>query len=226
MGQDDPINRRRFFREGLQRLMGHAEKVAAPVARFAKEMEKLAGPEGGQDPSQLAVPSSPAPISPAPASRPVTLPLVLRPPGALPEADFLSACTRCGECVAACPAQCITVDSSPGGRGAGAPHIIAEARACVMCDALACMHVCPTDALQVVPKLAIRMGKAVWGEGKCVRGDGQECRVCLETCPLGEAAISLTIDNRIEVYDACTGCGQCQHACPTTPRAIVVVPKP
>ena len=29
--------------------------------------------------------------------------IALRPPGALPEKDFLAACTRCGQCVQACP---------------------------------------------------------------------------------------------------------------------------
>ena len=29
--------------------------------------------------------------------------VALRPPGALPEKDFLAACTRCGQCVQACP---------------------------------------------------------------------------------------------------------------------------
>jgi ferredoxin-type protein NapG len=218
MPAEDQFDRRRFFREGLRRLIGHAEKAAEPIARFAKEMEKL---ETASTP-----PASSASVGAKSASgkRPVTLPLVLRPPGALQEEEYLSACTRCGECIAACPAQCITVDHSAGGLGKGAPHILAEAQPCVLCDSLACMHVCPTGALQVVPRLAIRMGKAVWGEGKCVRGDGEECRVCLETCPLGEAAISLSAEGRIEVHDACTGCGQCQYACPTTPRAIVVVP--
>ncbi|MCP4041391.1 MAG: ferredoxin-type protein NapG, partial [Gammaproteobacteria bacterium] len=31
--------------------------------------------------------------------------LAIRPPGALPEEDFLAACTRCGLCVRDCPYQ-------------------------------------------------------------------------------------------------------------------------
>jgi ferredoxin-type protein NapG len=151
----------------------------------------------------------------------VTLPLVLRPPGALPEDEFLSACSRCGKCVEACPAECIVLTPDAGG---GAPHIIAEKKACVVCDSLACMNVCPTGALQIVPRFAIRMGRAVWGEGKCLRGDGQDCRICVDACPMGTAALDISEVGKVEVKEACTGCGTCQYVCPTTPRAIVVVP--
>ena len=37
----------------------------------------------------------------------------LRPPGALGEADFLAACTRCGQCVAACPFDTLTLIPKP-----------------------------------------------------------------------------------------------------------------
>lgn len=217
MKDDDPIDRRRFFREGLRQLFGRVEKAAEPVARFAAEFAKLDAPGPG---SPVPTPA-PTPTGP----RPVTLPLVLRPPGAMREEQFLSVCSRCGECARVCPAECIVLDATAGGMGSGAPHIIAERKPCVMCDDLACMNVCPTGALQLLPRFEIRMGKAVWGEGKCVRGNGEDCRICLDICPMGTAALELDLaENRIEVKDGCTGCGQCQHACPTTPRAIVVVP--
>lgn len=214
---DDPrMDRRRFFREGLRGLFGKVEKATEPVQRFARELGKLDPPV----PSPAPTPQAPNASAPGPA-RPVTLALPLRPPGALPEADFLAACTKCGECLKACPAQCIVTDESVGG---GFPAIVAERKPCVVCDSLACMEVCPTGALQVVPRFAIRMGKAVWGEGKCLRGDGDDCRLCLDVCPMGTAAIDVSAEGGIAVKDACTGCGQCQHVCPTTPRAIVVVP--
>lgn len=210
MSDEKPMDRRRFFREGLRHLFGQVEKAAAPVQRFAEEFAKLDQPA-----------NQPTPAEPKPAPRPVTLPLVLRPPGAVPEASFLSTCSRCGDCVKACPAQCIVIDPNVGG---GAPHIMAERAPCTVCEELACMNACPTGALQLVPRFAINMGKAVWGEGKCVRGDGDECTKCLDICPMGSAAIDLNEQGQVVVHQSCVGCGQCQYVCPTTPRAIVVVP--
>lgn len=51
----------------------------------------------------------------------------LRPPGALAEPAFLDACTRCGDCIRACPAQCITVRGDEG--PASFPHIVPPALA-------------------------------------------------------------------------------------------------
>lgn len=204
MKDDEQIDRRRFFREGLRQLFKPVEKAAAPVERFAREFAKLDRP--------------PEPAAPA---RPITLPLVLRPPGAVGEKDFLSACSRCGKCAEACPAECIVLAPDVG---SGAPHIIAEKKACVVCDSLACMNICPTGALQIVPRFAIHMGRAVWGEGKCLRGDGQDCRICVDACPMGTAALDISPMGGVDVKEACIGCGTCQHVCPTTPRAIVVVP--
>lgn len=213
VSEDDPrVNRRRFFREGLRQLLGKVEQAAEPVARFAKEFEKLE--QMGSPPAASTPPSSPA--------RPVTLPLVLRPPGALNEPDFLSTCSRCAKCVDACPVSCIVLDPTAAG---GAPHIVAERKACIVCDELSCMNVCPTGALQLLPRVLINMGRAVWGEGKCLRSDGQDCRICVDACPMGTAALAIEEDGRVEVREACTGCGTCQHVCPTTPRAIVIVPR-
>ena len=42
----------------------------------------------------------------------------------------------------------------------------------------------------------------------------------------GEVAALELLDGRINVKeDGCTGCGVCQHDCPTMPRSITVIPK-
>src|SRR6476620_7249695 len=114
---DRPIDRRRFFRQGLRELLKPLVNAAAPIERVLAELEAL--DIGGKSHS----PTSPAPL-PAPtptpsASRTFPLKLILRPPGARDEPVFTETCVRSGECVAACPAQAIKVDPT-GMRGGGA----------------------------------------------------------------------------------------------------------
>jgi ferredoxin-type protein NapG len=228
MSKDDsPLDRRRFFRAGLGRLLGHVEKAAEPVERIAREFAKLESPAppAAAPPPTPTPPAAPEPLSDhrgVRAARPITLPLILRPPGALPEADYLAACTRCGECIKACPVSAILADPE---MASGAPYILAERRACAVCESLACMSSCPTGALQVVPRFSIAMGRAHWGEGKCLRSAGEDCQICVDACPMGTAAIEVNAEGLVQVNSACIGCGVCQEVCPTSPRAIVVVPR-
>ena len=70
----------------------------------------------------------------------------LRPPGALPESDFLAACTRCFKCSNACPNACIKFSGLEGGlENAFTPYIQARDRACILCGE--CAKACPTGAL-------------------------------------------------------------------------------
>lgn len=72
----------------------------------------------------------------------------IRPPGAIPEAHFLAACIKCGQCVQVCPVQAITLADVDDGFGLGVPYIDARAQACdFSCDAMQCVLACPTGAL-------------------------------------------------------------------------------
>jgi len=72
----------------------------------------------------------------------------LRPPGALDEPAFLSACIKCGQCVQVCPVQAIELADLDEGFGVGVPFIDAREQACdFSCDALSCILACPTGAL-------------------------------------------------------------------------------
>ncbi len=72
----------------------------------------------------------------------------LRPPGALDEPAFLSACIKCGQCVQVCPVQAIELADMEDGFGVGVPFIDARKQACdFSCDALSCILACPTGAL-------------------------------------------------------------------------------
>ena len=149
--------------------------------------------------------------------------LLLRPPGALPEATFLEKCHRCGNCVKNCPANAIFALQSSDPDLANTPYIDPDEQPCVICDSLACMYVCPSGALEPVYAEDIKMGLAVFTAETCLRTRDVECSYCVDTCPIGEDAIRLTGDGVVEVVKSgCTGCGVCQYACPTAPKSIVV----
>lgn len=210
-----PHDRRRFFRTGLSRML-------RPLADYLEE--KLPEPLRN---SIHTTGTGDAAGSSLPSFR-----TVLRPPGAARrEREFLGQCLRSGACADVCPARAIRLMDTGDPELKGTPYIDADAQACVVCDELACMKACPSGALTLVGRLEIRIGLAVVDHDICVRSRGEDCRVCIEKCPIGTAAIRLDADGRINVIDpamtgeGCTGCGVCQQQCPTRPeRAIRVSP--
>ncbi len=72
----------------------------------------------------------------------------LRPPGSLPEHEFLASCIKCGQCVQVCPVNAISLADIVDGYGVGTPYIDARAQSCdFSCDGLQCVLACPTGAL-------------------------------------------------------------------------------
>lgn len=206
MDSNKPVNRRRFFREGLRELLKPLAGAMEPLEQVAHQLGRL----------EDAVPLPPPPPGPDGPW--------LRPPGALDERAFRDTCSRCGTCVSVCPAQCIKIDHS-GKKGNGAPYIEPDIMPCVVCDGLVCMRDCPSGALVPTALGLINMGTAVWNEYTCVRSRGEDCKICVDQCPIGSVAIQLR-ENQIRVIEnGCTGCGVCQNYCPTSPKSIVVVPK-
>ncbi len=164
-------------------------------------------------------------IDPFPIDEPTSI--IFRPPGALPESDFLDKCLRCGNCVKNCPANAIQPLQSRDTILRNTPYIDPDEQPCVICDSLACMHVCPSGALQPVFAEDIRIGLAVFDVESCLRSKSVECSYCVDTCPIGEDAIKFSQEGIVEVLDSgCTGCGVCQYACPTDPKSIVIMPLP
>lgn len=164
----------------------------------------------------------------------------LRPPGALSEANFLAACSRCGLCVRACPYDTLRLADFGAPVAAGTPYFTAREVPCEMCEEIPCLKACPTGALD--PALTdiaqARMGLAVLiDHDTCLNFLGLRCDVCYRVCPAIDRAITLENQHnpRSDRHalllptvhaDACTGCGKCERACVLPKPAIKVLPRP
>lgn len=87
----------------------------------------------------------------------------LRPPGAINENAFASACVRCGQCVQACPYDTLKLATLASGLSAGTPYFVARDIPCEMCEDIPCAKVCPSGALdrEIESIDDARMGLAV-----------------------------------------------------------------
>jgi len=156
-------------------------------------------------------------------------PLALRPPGALIGHEFLSACIRCGQCVEACPYDTLRLLDITSGLHAGTPSFTAQTNPCWLCqghDSLKCIDACPTNALSPVDDpMDVRIGLAVIDESICYAYNGTMCRACWHACPYPDQALVYDELLRPTVNaDVCTGCGLCEHGCPTETASIVIEP--
>lgn len=149
----------------------------------------------------------------------------LRPPGAVPEAEFLRRCIRCNKCAQVCPYGSIVMAHVDAGLDYGTPVIRARSVPCYLC--MKCPPVCPSGALEnaLTEKRAVRMGVAVIDESRCLPYAGIICRACFEHCPMYREAITLRDEMYPEVHaDSCVGCGICEYYCPAEEVAITVRP--
>ena len=143
--------------------------------------------------------------------------IVQRPPHAVPESEFLAGCTRCDDCIEACPPNAIFRAPDSAGLLAGTPIIDASSQPCLMCDDTPCVPACKAGVLRFDAPIA--MGLAVIDEEKCIAFQGEECTICVDHCPV-ENALTLTAGKPEIHADSCTGCGVCLYVCPAPQNAI------
>lgn len=165
--------------------------------------------------------------------------VALRPPGALAEEEFLGACVHCGQCVADCPYDTLSLSRFGSSVAAGTPFFIARNMPCEMCDDIPCAAACPTGALskELTDIDDARMGVAVLvGQDTCLNTLGLRCDVCYRVCPVIDEAIRLDRqhDERSGAHakfiptvdpEHCTGCGKCESACVLPKASIRVLPR-
>lgn len=147
-----------------------------------------------------------------------------RPPGALPEAGFLAACTRCGYCIEACPVGAVIPAPAAAGLAGGTPILEPAVQPCIACEGMFCAGVCPTGALALPPDgwATERIGDLALDTARCIVFQGIECGVCARACPVGPAALDLDAGGRPVILGGCVGCGVCVRACVTSPSSLVL----
>ena len=162
----------------------------------------------------------------------------LRPPGALDEEDFLSACVRCGLCVNDCPYPTLSLATIGDQVTIGTPFFVAREAACEMCEDIPCVKACPTGALdhELTDIDDARMGlAAVVDQEECIAFQGLRCEVCFNVCPVRGEAITVEMEHidrtgkhsrfiPVVHSDSCTGCGKCEEACILEEAAVKVLP--
>ena len=129
---------------------------------------------------------------------------LVRPPGSLPENQFLSRCIKCGQCMRICPTNVI----HPAGLTAGLEGVWTPVlnfrigTSGCQHNCIACGNLCPTAAIRPI-SLAERQGRDQYAErgpvkigtafidrGRCLPwAMDRPCIVCQENCPVSPKAI-------------------------------------
>ncbi len=156
---------------------------------------------------------------------------LIRPPGALPENEFLTTCIRCGECAKSCLTNTLQPSLWEGGlAGLWTPKLDLRFAACEQ-ECNVCGKVCPTQAirsLSLEEKTHAKLGTAILRKEMClVWAQDKLCLMCDEICPY-HAIVFRNIDGYrrpVVIAAHCNGCGYCEQRCPVEgDSAIVVAP--
>lgn len=157
---------------------------------------------------------------------------LVRPPGSVPETDFLARCVRCAECMKACPTGGLQPAMLQAGvSGMFSPFLDPRSGPCNP-ECAACGAVCPSGAIQALPlheKRWAKIGTATIDRKLCLAWEeDKRCMVCQETCPYG--AVKVVPQERhiapvpVVSPERCYGCGFCERHCPTVKASIRVKP--
>lgn len=150
-------------------------------------------------------------------------PAAVLPPGAVDRKVFNVKCVACGLCITNCKGNCLSASTNL--KRFGQPEMDFRRGYCLLGCNYSCGHVCPTGAINWIPRLArknVHMGHAIWKKDICIRTtDGVECTACSRKCPVG--AIHIVEDFPVVDKAVCIGCGACEHVCPARPMPAIFV---
>jgi ferredoxin-type protein NapG len=158
----------------------------------------------------------------------------IRPPFAIDEVDFLDKCTRCHDCVEACPHQTIfPLSDRLDADIASTPALDLVNGACHLCSDWPCVAACEPEALKIhalmseqenmepLPVKLPRLSQVHIEPGLCLPYSGPECGACGSVCPVPGAILWDMTKPQINM-EICTGCALCRDICVTDPKAITI----
>lgn len=195
--------------------------------RFGRALEPAVAPALPKRPERNWVQRLDEPVSPPARREPRRLRRsgralpIHRPPGAVAEAEFLAACTKCNDCASACPHDAIRPAGARLGEAEGTPVIDAASAPCYSCVDRPCATACAPGV--ILPSGQGRMGEARIVDHSCLAVRGVSCSSCVEQCPV-PGAIRLEQGRPRIDPDSCTGCGVCLYVCPAPQKAILLLP--
>lgn len=167
-------------------------------------------------------------------------PKLVRPPGALPEKEFLERCIKCGECMKVCLTNGLQPTLLEAGlEGIWSPILVSRVGYCQYYCTL-CGQVCPSGAirrLSLEEKVKTKIGLAFIDKSRCLPyALGIPCIVCEEHCPTPKKAIWFEeglvlgrdgerrkIQQPVVDIELCIGCGICEFKCPVVDQPAIYV---
>lgn len=186
MASDQELGRRRFIKESM-----------FSIARTAHEYVKHRD-------------------APTEENKPASRTDWLRPPGAVEETLFLERCTRCADCIEACPYDSIVKNATDG-----FPVVFPDQVPCHLCEDFPCIAACETEALQpIINRAHVKMGLAEVAHRDCTAGQG--CHACVARCPTEALVMDFGALQVDVVAQQCVGCGLCEHVCRTVNDRIAI----
>ena len=154
---------------------------------------------------------------------------LIRPPGAIPETEFMRTCVRCAECMKSCPTNTLQPCLWESGlAGLWTPKMDLRFAACEQ-NCNVCGKVCPTQAirsLSLEEKTHAKVGTALLNRDLClVWAQDKLCLICDEICPYN-AIVFRTVEGYrrpVVIASRCNGCGFCEQRCPVQGESAIIV---
>lgn len=146
---------------------------------------------------------------------------LIRPPGALEDHCFLTACIRCYRCQDACEPGAIQFFGERADAHFHSPYVAPAVRGCTLC--MLCTQACPTDALaplEIEQKAEVDMATIELREDLCLSYKAMRIR--------NEQAMMMDLGRSPTESTAMSErrgpCGECYTFCPLRGRAITLEP--